>query len=208
MKLHQLLHRRLPDSVPQIHSAAGAVTKMKNRFSLELKLNIRRCARHDLPQLEWFGLYTEHRELIEDAFRRQQTGEVVMLLADLDAFPVGQAWLDLSAQAADSVGVIWAVRVFPLLRNHGIGTRLIIAAEQLLFAKGYGWSELTVDKHEPGARRLYERLGYRSAGSTEGLLSYTTPEEKSVALNLQLWILRKPLRPPATEWEVSQTSRE
>jgi GNAT superfamily N-acetyltransferase len=181
---------------------------MKTRFSLELQLKIRHCARQDLPQLEWFGLYTEHRQLIEDAFQRQQTGEVIMLLADLDGFPVGQAWLDLTARSAESVGVIWALRVFPLLRNHGIGGRLMIAAEQLLLEKGYRWSELTVDKHEPRARRLYERLGYRSLGSTEGLLSYTTPEKKSVALNLQLWILRKPLRQSAMDWEVSQTSGE
>jgi GNAT superfamily N-acetyltransferase len=181
---------------------------MKTRFSLELQLKIRHCARQDLPQLEWFGLYTEHRQLIEDAFRRQQAGEVIMLLADLDGFPVGQAWLDLTTRSADSVGVIWALRVFPLLRNHGIGSRLMIAAEQLLFEKGYRWSELTVDQHEPRARRLYERLGYRSSGSTEGLLSYTTPEKKSVALNLQLWILRKPLRQGAMDWEVSQTSGE
>jgi ribosomal protein S18 acetylase RimI-like enzyme len=181
---------------------------MKSRFSLELELNIRHCARQDLPQLEWFGLYTEHRQLIEDAFRRQEAGEVVMLLADLDGFPVGQAWLDLSAQAADSVGVIWALRVFPLLRNYGIGTRLMIAAEQLLFERGYRWSELTVDKHEPRARRLYERLGYRSMGSTEGLLSYTTPDKRLVARNLPLWILRKPLPPGAMDTEVSQTSGE
>ena len=165
----------------------------KSHFSLELEVGIRQCVRHDLAQLEWFGLYTEHRQLIEDAFRRQQAGEAVMLLADLDGFPVGQAWLDLSAQAGDSVGVIWAVRVFPLLRNHGIGTRLMVAAERLLFQKGYRWSELTVDKHEPRARRLYERLGYRSMGSSEGLLRYTTPDKRLVALNLQLWILRKPI---------------
>jgi GNAT superfamily N-acetyltransferase len=181
---------------------------MTTRFSLELELKIRQCARQDLPQLEWFGLYTEYRQLIEEAFRRQQAGEVMMLVADLDDFPVGQAWLDLSVRETDSVGVIWALRVFPLLRNHGIGSRLMIAAERLLFERGYRWSELTVDQQEPGARRLYERLGYRSAGSTEGLLSYTTPEKKIVALNLQLWIFRKRLRPRAMEWEVSQTSRE
>ena len=181
---------------------------MKSRFSLELKLKISQCARHDLPQLEWFGLYTEHRQLIEEAFRRQQAGEVMMLVADLDDFPVGQAWLDLSVRETDSVGVIWALRVFPLLRNHGIGSRLMIAAEQLLFERGYRWSELTVDQQEPRACRLYERLGYRSAGTTEGLLSYTTPEKKFVALNLQLWIFRKRLHPRAMKWEVSQTSRE
>jgi GNAT superfamily N-acetyltransferase len=181
--------------------------RMKTGFSLELELKIRQCAHQDLPQLEWFGLYTEHRQLIEDAFRRQQAGEVMMLVADLDGFPVGQAWLDLSAREADSVGVIWALRVFPVLRNHGIGTHLIIAAEQLLTERGFRWVELTVDQQEPRPRRLYERLGYRSAGSSEALLSYTTPEEKSVAQNLQLWILRKRLRPDATDWEVSQTSR-
>ena len=182
--------------------------ELKNRFPLELELEIRQCARQDLPQLEWFGLYTEHRQLIQEAFRRQQAGEVIMLVADLDGFPVGQAWLDLSARSADSVGVIWALRVIPLLRNHGIGTHLIITAERLLSERGYRWSELTVDQDEPRARRLYERLGYRSAGASKGLLSYTTPEEKSVALNLQLWILRKRLRPKPMDWEVSQTSRE
>ena len=114
---------------------------MRTRFSLELELKIRQCARQDLPQLEWFGLYTEHRQLIEEAFRRQQTGEVMMLVADLDDFPVGQAWLDLSARETDSVGVICSLRVFPLLRNHGIGSRLMVAAEQLLFERGYRWSE-------------------------------------------------------------------
>jgi GNAT superfamily N-acetyltransferase len=181
---------------------------MEIRFSIALDLKIRQCAREDLPQLEWFGLYSEYRQLIEDAFRRQQAGEVMMLVADLNGFPAGQAWLDLSAQAADSVGVIWALRVFPLLRNHGIGTRLMIAAEQLLSERGYRWSELTVDQHEPRPRRLYERLGYRSLGCTEGLLNYTTPEKKPVALTLQLWVLRKPLRPGAMDWEVSQTSLE
>jgi ribosomal protein S18 acetylase RimI-like enzyme len=182
--------------------------EIKSRFSLELQLEIRQCARQDLPQLEWFGLYTEHRQLIQEAFRRQQAGEVIMLVADLDGFPVGQAWLDLSARAADSVGVIWALRVIPVLRNHGIGTQLMIAAERLLSERGYRWSELTVDQDEPRACRLYERLGYRSAGSSEGLLSYTTPDESMVTLNLQLWILRKRLHPRAMDWEVSQTSRE
>ena len=84
----------------------------------------------------------------------------------------------------------------------------MIAAEQLLSERGFRWVELTVDQHEPRPLRLYERLGYRSAGSTEGLLNYTTPERKLVALNLQLWIFRKRLRPRAMEWEVSQTSRE
>jgi hypothetical protein len=32
--------------------------------------------------------------------------------------------------------------------------------------------------------------------------------KKLVALNFQLWILRKRLRRGATDWEVSQTSRE
>lgn len=64
--------------------------RTKTRFSLELELKIRHCGRQDLPQLEWFGLYTEHRQLIQDAFRRQQVGEVIMLVADLDDFPVGR----------------------------------------------------------------------------------------------------------------------
>jgi hypothetical protein len=53
-----------------------------------------------------------------------------------------------------------------------------------------------------------ERLVIARPRATEGLLSYTTPGKKFVALNLQLWAFRKRLRPRAMEWEVSQTSRE
>ena len=181
---------------------------METRFSIALDVKIRPCARRDLLQLEWFGLYTEHRQLIEDAFRRQQSGDVTMLVADLDGFPAGQAWLDLSDRAADSAGVIWALRVFPLLRNHGIGTGLMMAAEQLLAERGFRWSELTVDQDEPRPRRLYERLGYRSLGATEGLLRYTPPEKQPVARTLRLWVLRKPLRRGAMDSEVSQANLE
>jgi GNAT superfamily N-acetyltransferase len=179
---------------------------MQTRFFVQLEVTIRGCSRRDLPLLEWFGLYRDHRRLIEDAFRRHEAGEVIMLVADLDGFPVGQGWVDVSERKVDSVGVIWALRVFPLLRNHGIGTRLMTVAEQLLTDAGFRWTELTVDQQEPRARRLYERLGYRLHGSTQAVLRYTTPDNKSVAQRLHLWILRKPLR-QAQDSEMSERHR-
>src|SRR4051812_19296174 len=64
-------------------------------FSVPLRVSIRPCMREALPQLEWFGLYTPHREIIGEAFDRQGRGENLMLVAEVNGFPVGQVWIDL-----------------------------------------------------------------------------------------------------------------
>lgn len=49
--------------------------------------------------------------------------------------------------------------------NGGIGTVLIRAAEQRIRACGLHRAELGVEGSNPGARSLYERLGYAAYGS-------------------------------------------
>jgi hypothetical protein len=65
-------------------------------FAITLEITIRESVAADLPCLEWYGLFSEHRELIQEAYRRQRNSEVLMLQADLNGFPVGQLWLDLA----------------------------------------------------------------------------------------------------------------
>ena len=77
---------------------------------------------------EWFGLFTDHREMILAAYDGQERGEALMLVAETQGFPVGQVWIDLTLERVDATGVLWAVRVFPTLQNRGIGTRLMVAA--------------------------------------------------------------------------------
>jgi GNAT superfamily N-acetyltransferase len=50
--------------------------------------------------------------------------------------------------------------VRPDRRGQGIGTALAREAEQLAAARGHRRTSLSVSESNPGARRLYERLGY------------------------------------------------
>src|SRR3954452_1668751 len=113
---------------------------------LTLPVAIRACVREDLPKLEWFGLFTRHREIFRAPYASQERGENLMLVAEVNAFPAGQVWVDLVRKRAESAGVLWAVRVFPFLQGLGIGARLIAAAEQALRARGFAYAELGVEK--------------------------------------------------------------
>jgi ribosomal protein S18 acetylase RimI-like enzyme len=49
-------------------------------------------------------------------------------------------------------------------RNQGVGTALLLEAENLVRERGQSHVSLGVGVDNPNARRLYERLGYRDAG--------------------------------------------
>jgi ribosomal protein S18 acetylase RimI-like enzyme len=163
-------------------------------FTVSFSVTVRMCREDDLPALEWYGLFTEHREIIRETFENQQRGDAVMLVADLNGFPVGQVWINLALKREERTGALWAVRVLPCLQNQGIGARLMTAAEQLLAERGYTGVELGVEKENPGARRFYERLGYRLTGIAQGEYQYTTPDGTPATMPIDEWILRKELR--------------
>lgn len=168
---------------------------MNDSFKLHLELTIRPCVADDVPKLEWFGLYTAHREIIRDAFDRHERGDNVMLVADLKGFPVAQVWIDLARFRPDSVGLLWALRVFPCLQRLGIGRKMLRAAEETLVERGYEQAEIGVRK---GARAadLYARLGYQHVGERHEHYSYTTPEGRFHRVPVDQWILRKTLIRP------------
>jgi ribosomal protein S18 acetylase RimI-like enzyme len=152
---------------------------------------VRACEPEDLPLLEWYGLFRDHRELFADAFARHLAGENVMLVADLHGFPVGQAWIDLVKHRDERAGYIWAVRVFPFLRRLGIGTHLMHAAETVLGRHGYRCAEVGVEKDNHDARRLYERLGYMLVGDVREEYGLTTPDGIRANYVVDQWLLRK-----------------
>ena len=169
------------------------------RAAVVAEVLIRLCRAEDLPQLEWFGMYSHHREIFEDTFARHMRGENLMLVADLHDFPVGQAWLDLMKRSGERVGYIWAVRVFPLLRNLGIGTLLMSCAEDLLRERGFAAAEVGVEKDNPDALRLYQRLGYTVYRALKEEYGYTTPEGVRGWHVVDQWILRKRLDVESSE---------
>ncbi|ACI99078.1 GNAT family N-acetyltransferase [Rhodospirillum centenum] len=169
------------------------------RFRLDLELAIRRTGEADLDRLEWFGLYSDHREIIRAAFERQRLGEVAMLVADLDGFPVGQVWIDFRRSGEADSASLWAVRVLPPLQGQGIGARLMRAAERLAAARGREMLTLTVERSNPDARRFYERLGYRTSGAAQDCYSYRTPRGELRQIPLDQWVMTKRLAPEHAE---------
>jgi ribosomal protein S18 acetylase RimI-like enzyme len=164
-----------------------------NPFRVALDIVIRPCRAEDLPTLEWFGLFEPHRQIIRETFDRHRRGEVVMLVADVNGVPSGQAWIDARREGAGPAGVLWAVRVFPCLQNCGIGSRLIAAAEHVLRAHDCHFVEVQVEKDNPAARRLYERLGYQVFGERREDYHFTTPDGSRATLPLDQWVLQKAL---------------
>jgi ribosomal protein S18 acetylase RimI-like enzyme len=163
-------------------------------FDVTMQVAIRPCMREDLEKLEWFGLFARYRQLFADTFTRSEMGEIVMLVADVNEFPVGSVWIDLVKQREQSTGVLYALRVLPPLQNLGIGTRLIAAVEVLLQKRGYKIVELGVEKNNPDAKRLYERLGYRLLRDNLEKWEIVTPGGQTVQEQVDEWIMQKILR--------------
>jgi ribosomal protein S18 acetylase RimI-like enzyme len=99
----------------------------------------------DLSELDWSG-GAEHLNSIAEVLG-------LMMADQADLRPVPGA------------GVLWQLVVHPLLQGLGLGTSLVAALEQRLDARGLGEARLSVEHDNPGAARLYRRLGYHELGS-------------------------------------------
>jgi ribosomal protein S18 acetylase RimI-like enzyme len=67
------------------------------------------------------------------------------------------------------VGYIQCICIGPDWRNQGIGSRLIAFAEQLIFHETPNVF-ICVSSFNPGAKRLYERLGYEVIGELKNYI--------------------------------------
>jgi ribosomal protein S18 acetylase RimI-like enzyme len=165
-----------------------------DQVPLVLELTIRRCLASDLPKLEWFGMFTAHREIFCDAFKRQQGGENLMLVCDCNGFPIGQVWIDFTRKEDESVALIWALRIYPFLQNLCIGGRLLTAAEWAVRQRNLRTVEVFVEKTCPAARRFYERHGYEQVGEVQEHFCFRAPGSRSRRrILLDEWVLRKAL---------------
>lgn len=108
------------------------------------------------------------REFFADRIARQRGGRGVLLTAWEDSRPVGvvYVWLEPADEAEvrkylPGVPLLHHLEVAAERRDHGIGTRLVKAAERVLLARGYDQVALAVELKNVGAARLYVRLGFR-----------------------------------------------
>lgn len=103
-----------------------------------------------------------------DHLAMQEDGRGVLLTAWWRDSPKGDVYLRLEPaeepeirQFLPGVPLLTHLEVVPDDRNHGIGTRLIAAAEAALADLGYDRVALAVEVTNDHAARLYKRLGYR-----------------------------------------------
>lgn len=157
---------------------------------------IRTCHYDDLPSLEWHDDDTHrdfYRQLIQATFEAQDRGEAVMLVAEVNDMVCGQVWLDFTRLSLDATGVIWAVHVNESVRNRGIGTRLMLTCEKILRHQRFARAELSVEKTNQRAFRLYKRLGYqliRTRPCPDGTVTF---DPVPILVPATQWLMRKPL---------------
>ena len=164
---------------------------------LQLTVTLRPATRADLPKLEWFGEYTHFRNLFSRTYQEQQRGHRLMLLADLNDFPIGQIFLHLkpahNRRFAGSHIYLYAFRVMQMFRGQGIGSWLLEEAECIAIARGHTWTTIAVAKDNPAALRLYQRRGYQVYAEDAGQWNYVDDQGKTRYVDEPCWLLEKSL---------------
>lgn len=153
-------------------------------------VQVRVAARADLDDLEWHGMFTAHRALIDEAFARQERGNVLMLVSELGGFPVGQIWIDF-VRTSTAAARLWAFRVMPGLQRLGIGSGLLRVAERAVARRGLASVELGCEKHNTRARRFYQKRGYVVTCEQLERYSYQTPAGTHIEATSDQWIMHK-----------------
>src|SRR5688500_8031852 len=101
---------------------------------LDLQLRFRLATEADLPKLEWMGQYIQFRRVFRYTFEEQQRGTRLMLVADVNNYPVGQIFMILRNvdEWNEERGYFYSLRVMDPFQGLGIGTKLMKEAEALL----------------------------------------------------------------------------
>jgi ribosomal protein S18 acetylase RimI-like enzyme len=182
--------------------------KEATSFRLQIDIRLRSATADDLPLLEWYGQYTHFRRMFRVTYEDQVAGKRLMLLADLNGYPIGQVFI-LFGQPAKTFGAqfkkmtranqelrgyLYALRVMDHFRGMGIGTRLLAEAEHLLLEHDNAWATISVAKINERALKLYERLGYRIYGEDAGRWSYVNHLGEIIQVHEPCWMLEKFLK--------------
>ena len=120
------------------------------------KVAIRRCEERDL---EHFGAFGSERH-VAHCRAELAAGIPILVAVGSDDVPVAKVHVKLDRD--QEAAMVESAAVTPALQRRGLGTAMIRAAEELAAEQGFSKVVLGVEDSNPDARRLYERLGYRS----------------------------------------------
>lgn len=168
-------------------------------MQVEIAVRFRFAVEADLPKLEWYGIYTHFRAVFARTYQEQIAGRRLMVIADVNDFPVGQIFVQISRGGSPQIAdgrrraYLYSLRVMEMFRNCGIGTRLIDEAEAILRDRRFAYATIAVAKTNIDALRLYERRSYRRIAEDEGRWSYTDHRGEEHFVHEPCWLLEKRL---------------
>ncbi len=168
------------------------------RLEREFSVKIRPAVYEDLPKLEHEGHFTKFRNLFRRAYREQQNGRRLMLIADSNDYPVGRLFIlytssDHNIADGRQRAYLYSFFVMAPFRGYGIGTAMVEHAESILISQDFRYVTIAVAKENIGALRLYERLGYKTVRDDSGQWSYTDHNGRTHRIREPCWILEKNL---------------
>jgi ribosomal protein S18 acetylase RimI-like enzyme len=132
---------------------------------LTVRIQIRDLRMADVQNLRWSG-GGSHLRAIAIQLERVTAGLADYLVAcPPSGLPVGKLGIDYASRP--DAGLIHQVAVHETLQSCGIGTLLMHAAEDHIRDHGRTHAELGVERSNPRARALYERLGYVAYGEEQ-----------------------------------------
>lgn len=171
----------------------------ETHFSLTLPITIRQMQSEDLPKLEWYGQFRHLRQVFRRSFHEQQTSERRhLLVAVLNDFPIGRLFIlfrGKDSRLADGLyrGYLYSFSVMEIFRRQGVGTRLLLTAEQVLRERQYRQATIAVAKDNTDALRLYRRHQYRMFAEDEGKWCYPDHQGIIRSVHEPCWLLEKNL---------------
>lgn len=169
---------------------------IRRQVQLSFVVTFRTAEPSDLAKLEWGGEYTHFRRVFQQAYADQVAGHRLMLLADMNDYPIGQIFIQLDsyddrALSYGKRGYFYSLRVMTAFQRRGLGTALIREAERYLVERDYTSVSIAAAKDNPGARRLYERLGYRIYAEDSGRWTYIDHEGRNRHVYEPCYMLEK-----------------
>jgi ribosomal protein S18 acetylase RimI-like enzyme len=173
------------------------------------RIVIRRLVKADLPALEWDGEFRHFRRLYQDVYQNYTLGRALMWVAELPGVElVGQLFIQLASSWPEPVSgdyrpyekaYIYGFRVKPAYRGFGLGTRMMQCVEDDLHYRGFSGVCLNVSQDNSGARRLYERLGYRVVSVEPGRWSYIDDQGRRQDVHEPAWRMEKEIGQPTAD---------
>ena len=112
--------------------------------------------------------WREHRPMYEELFRRPDT--FLFLASDVDRLigyalghvtPVEDTWIADTWRTGKRIGELESISVLPEYRGQGLGSRLLDEVDREFDALGVEDVVIGLLPGNEGARRLYERHGFR-----------------------------------------------